>query len=869
MKKYFILFLAILSCNTPGKKETTQTTPRLTMEEAQWRKSKLSSIRYETLISLYEKSKSYSGSVTLFFKLVDNQRDIPLDFREGKVKRLFINKIEVKNVIHQGGKIILTKDLLKPGENKIAVDFDQNYSNSGVGLHKFVDPIDQNEYSYTQLEAYDGNRFFPMFDQPDLKSTFSLTVTAPKDWEVVSTSKVRETLKDTNVRRRWIFETSPRMSSYLLSLIAGPYFVWKSQYKDIPLRLLARKTLKQYVPSTELFQLTQNGFAFYEKYFNYPYPFKKYDQIFVPEFSSEAMENIAAVTFTEDYIKRGKATRDERLLVANTLLHEMAHMWFGNLVTMKWWNDLWLNESFASYMASLALAKSTQFEEAWLDFHDFKQWAYKEDQLITTHPIEAHIPSTEEAFSNFDGITYAKGASVLKQLAYYIGEEHFQKGVQKYFKKHEYENTDLNDFISALSEASKKNLQYWSELWLRQSGIDRISAKLNCDGDKLEDISLTIESDQTLKPHKVQVGFIYGDPKNLRVTKTRDVLLSEAKTTIKEDGPCPQLVYANLNDYDYVKVILDSDAVQILKNGIGGIQDDQLRLMLWNDLWAMVLDQKLSLAEYTEITKQNWDNEKNQKILNQIARTMVDSSSSVVFFWPASTPAEIEKRSELVRSLENQIFANLQKSKSVDLKLYWFDTFVRSVETLEGQQKLAEILTGKMFTLDIDRQWSAYLKLCIYNWEGIPTIERKLLAIDASDRAKNGVLGCKVARPLVDNKKDFFKKIVNESDRYSMDELKSILAMIFPRTQEKFKSDFKTDIYSFIRERIQKKDEEYQARVAATLAPTLCNRETNKELKSFIDSNSTLSPIVSRELKIAWQEDERCVKIGEATRARP
>ncbi len=848
----------------------TAAAPRLTQTEAQWRQSRISKVRYEPLISLYEKSKKYTGSVAISFSLNDNKNNIPLDFRDGKVKRLIVNKTDVKSIIHHNGKIILPKETLRLGENELVVDFEQNFTNLGVGIHKFTDPIDQNEYIYSQFEAYDGNRFFPMFDQPDLKATFNLTITAPNLWEVVSTTLPKSVLKDTNVRKRWIFETTPLMSTYLLSLHAGPFHVWKSQYKNIPLRLFVRKTLSRYVPSNDWFQLTKNGLEFYEKYFDYPYPFKKYDQILVPEFSSEAMENIAAVTFTEDYIKRGKTTREERLLIANTLLHEMAHMWFGNLVTMKWWSGLWLNESFASYMASLALAKSTQFEEAWLDFHEFKQWAYHEDQLITTHPIEASVHSTEDAFSNFDGITYAKGASVLKQLSFYLGERVFQKGVQSYFKKHQYQNTELADFIGALSEASNINLQSWATLWLQQEGIDRVYAKAICDGAVLREVSLDLKSDKKIKPHRLEIALINEDKGKLKVTNIVSSALIGSEVAVKDfkNIACPMMIYANANDNDYVKIILDENTVKILKTNIGRIHDDHLRLMLWNDLWQMVLDQKMALSDYAEMVKQNWDLEKNQKILNQIARSTVGPDSSVAFFWPASTSSEIERRTQIIRDFEIQIYDNFLKSKTQDLKLYWYDTLVHISETPAGLKLLANLITkDSSVSLDIDRQWAAYLKLCMYNWQDISLLEKKFLAKDSSDRAKNNVLACQVAKPIEDSKKDFLKTVLNEPEKYSMEQLKNVLGMMFPRSQKKFKQEFKSEIYSYIKERIQKRDEEYQARFTSSLVPTLCNEADNKELKNFIEGNKALSPIVSKELKIAWQEDERCVKISEMARA--
>ena len=340
--------------------------------------------------------------------------------------------------------------------NVVVVDADCRYSNTGEGLHRFVDPVDDETYLYSQFETADAKRMFACFDQPDLKATFDVRVTAPKHWKVISNGAtgVRGGHRKGGVHT---FATTPRMSTYLVALIAGPYADWNDAYSDehgeIPLGIYCRASLAPHMDAERLFTETKQGFGFYHKNFGLPYAFGKYDQLFVPEFNAGAMENAGAVTFLEDYVFRSKVTRASYERRAETVLHEMAHMWFGDLVTMTWWDDLWLNESFATFASVLCQAESTEYTEAWTTFATVeKSWAYRQDQMPSTHPIAADIPDLHAVEVNFDGITYAKGASVLKQLVAYVGLDHFLAGLRDYFQTHAFGNAGFSDLLVRAGE---------------------------------------------------------------------------------------------------------------------------------------------------------------------------------------------------------------------------------------------------------------------------------------------------------------------------------------------------------------------------------------------------------------------------------
>ena len=293
--------------------------------------------------------------------------------------------------------------------------------NTGEGLHRFIDPVDKAVYLYTQFEVADSRRMYAVFEQPDLKASFTFTVHAPAEWQVISNAPTPSQEPGSAGSATWRFPPTQRMSSYITALVAGPYHRIEEQYRSgdrvVPLSLYCRASLAEHLDADVIFEETRQGFEFFERVFDFPYPFEKYDQLFVPEFNAGAMENAGCVTHNEDYVFRSRVPEVAYERRAVTILHEMAHMWFGDLVTMTWWNDLWLNESFAEYASTLAAAEATKWQSAWTTFANTdKTWAYRQDQLPSTHPIAAEINDLEDVEVNFDGITYAKGASVLKLL---------------------------------------------------------------------------------------------------------------------------------------------------------------------------------------------------------------------------------------------------------------------------------------------------------------------------------------------------------------------------------------------------------------------------------------------------------------------
>jgi aminopeptidase N len=497
--------------------------------------------------------------------------------------------------------------------NVVVVDADCRYSNTGEGLHRFVDPVDGETYLYSQFETADAKRMFACFDQPDLKATFDLRVTAPEHWRVVSNATATSVLEKDGAGVH-TFATTPRMSTYLVALIAGPYAVWEDTYSDehgdIPLGIYCRASLAEHMDSERLFTETKQGFGFYHKHFGLPYAFGKYDQLFVPEFNAGAMENAGAVTFLEDYVFRSKVTRASYERRAETVLHEMAHMWFGDLVTMSWWDDLWLNESFATFASVLCQSEATEYTEAWTTFATVeKSWAYRQDQLPSTHPIAADIPDLAAVEVNFDGITYAKGASVLKQLVAYVGLEHFLAGLRDYFRTHAFGNATFGDLLAALEKASGRDLSNWGQQWLRTTGLNGLRPEFEVGADGSFARFAVTQSGAApgageTRVHRLAVG-IYDDDASGKLVRVHREELDVDGASTEVPGLVGvsrgKLILVNDDDLTYCSLRLDPQSLQTSLQRIADIAEPLPRTLVWSAAWEMTRDAELRARDFVSL----------------------------------------------------------------------------------------------------------------------------------------------------------------------------------------------------------------------------------------------------------------------------
>ncbi|MFD2364845.1 MULTISPECIES: aminopeptidase N [unclassified Arthrobacter] len=536
-----------------------------------------------------------------------------LDFIGAGVHSVFLNgrRLPVEDVVD--GSRIRLENLL--AENQVTVTGTALYSRSGEGMHRFVDPADGKTYLYTQYEPADARRVFANFEQPDLKATYTFHVMAPAQWEVASNgAEVKRTLLTSDPATAcWDFATTLPMSTYITAILAGPYFKAQDRWQatlddgthlDVPLALYCRASMADSFDTDHLFALTKKGLDFFNRLFDFPYPWGKYDQAFVPEYNLGAMENPGLVTFTESYVFTSRATDAQYQGRANTLMHEMAHMWFGDLVTMQWWDDLWLKESFADYMGTLGVDRATDWDTAWVNFaNKRKAWAYVQDQLPTTHPIVADIPDLEAAKQNFDGITYAKGASVLKQLVAYVGFDAFIAGSRAYFRKHAYGNTSLGDLLDALGEASGRDLAGWAQLWLQTSGISTLSLDIvpgTTDDDGVpagvaivQEATDPVTGREELRPHRLRVGSYDFDGSGALVRTgsiETDVVGARTELSRLAGHPRPALLLVNDDDLAYAKVRLDPESEATVRASLDRITDPMARALCWTALWNSARD---------------------------------------------------------------------------------------------------------------------------------------------------------------------------------------------------------------------------------------------------------------------------------------
>ena len=598
--------------------------------------------------------------------------------------------------------------------NELVVVAECVYMRTGEGLHRFTDPVDKETYLYTQFETFDAHRMYACFDQPDLKAAFTFTVDAPSHWHVVS-NMPSERVAGTE-SHVWKFEPTPRQSSYITALVAGPYYSVYDEHDGIPLGIFCRQSLAQHLDADEIFSITKLGFDFFHRTFDYRYPWPKYDQLFVPEFNAGAMENSGCVTFLEDYVFRSKVTDVSYERRAVTILHEMAHMWFGDLVTMRWWDDLWLNESFAEYVSTLATAEVTRWTNAWATFCNVeKAWAYRQDQLPTTHPIAADIPDIEAVSVNFDGITYAKGASVLKQLVHYVGREPFFRALRGYFRRHEYANTTLQDLLDALGEASGRDLSTWSKEWLQTAGVNTLRPTFEVSDDgvfrSFDVVQEAPEDHPTLRAHRLRVGLYDRTSEGLVRRKAVELDVVGSTTDVPElvGERKADLVLVNDDDLAYAKIRLDDLSLRTLLDHISELRAPLPRALCWYAAWDMTRDAEMRAGDFIDLVIAGVDQEvgvQNVQTLLQLARSAAD---------PYGDPGRAQERRrrlatkahDLMRSAEPGGDIQLAAMRSLALNAVDED----HLRLLEGLLDGSESVPG--LAVDAELRWALLSRLVV------------------------------------------------------------------------------------------------------------------------------------------------------------
>ncbi len=724
----------------------------LTRAEAQERAAIVATQRYEVALDLTTGAETFAAATTIHFTAAEGAATF-VDLIADSVERIELNGVEL-----DPAGLFADSRVQLPGlaaENTVRIESTQRYTNTGEGLHRFVDPADGEVYLYSQFEVPDSRRMFAVFEQPDLKATFAFTITAPARWKVVSNQPTPAPVAAGAMAgaqgadwaeqeiATWTFEPTPVMSSYITALIAGPYAEVRAELtsrdgRTIPLGVFCRESLSEYLDADYIFEKTREGFAFFEEQFDFPYPFDKYDQLFVPEYNMGAMENIGAVTFTEAYVFRSQVTDAMRERRVVTILHELAHMWFGDLVTMRWWNDLWLNESFAEYMSTLGVAEATEWTECWTTFvASEKSWAYRQDQLPSTHPIVAEIRDLEDVLVNFDGITYAKGASVLKQLVAWVGREPFMRGVHDYFVKHQFSNTELPDLMRELEAQSGRDLSEWTTKWLETAGVNTLRPVFELDADGAYR-SFAIEQTAvaeypTIRPHRIAVG-LYGTGADGAVRRIQrlELDIDGPRTEVPElvGVAQPELLLLNDDDLTYAKIRLDERSLETAAAKLGSVEDSLARALLWGTLWDATRDAEFPASRFVEIVLAHVGNESASTTLRTLLGQLLLSGASYVA--PERRAATLERVADALWRLA------VDAEPGSDRQFQFVKSFGQLAESDEQLDTVQGLFDGSLpldgLDIDTDLGWELLIALAAGGRATAAQIDARL----AEDRTASG-----------------------------------------------------------------------------------------------------------------------------------
>ena len=733
----------------------------LTRDEARDRRQLLDVSSYQVDLDLTRGEDTFIAASTVRFRSVSEGAATFIDLTAPGVREIALNGSPVSLDAFDGNRITLTG---LRAENELRVVAECAYSRTGEGLHRFTDPADGGVYLYTDLETFDAHQVYACFDQPDLKAAFELSVTAPAGWQVVSNTApdvADEPAPDG--ASRWHFPPAPVMSTYITAVVAGPYHRVQAEHDGIPLGIYCRQSLAEYLDPDEIFEVTRQGFDFYHQAFGVRYPFGKYDQVFVPEFKAGAMENAGCVTFLEDYVFRSRVTDFAREIRAETILHEMAHMWFGDLVTMRWWDDLWLNESFATWAAAAAQAEATRWTAAWTTFCQLhKAWAYQQDQLPSTHPISADIPDIAAVEVNFDGITYAKGAAVLKQLVAYVGRDQFLAGVRHYFSQHAWGNATLSDLLGALQESSGRELSGWSKQWLETAGVNTLRPDYQCDSDgvltEFAVLQSAPETHPVLRSHRIAVGLYDRTGGGLRRRRQIEADISGERTVLAElaGERRPDLVLVNDDDLTYAKIRLDQHSLATLISGIGEFTESLPAALCWAAAWDMCRDAEMAARDYVQLVLAGVDRGGDISVVQTLLRQAAAALRR--FADPAWRPAGREKAATLLLGLAEQA------APGSDRQLSYLQAFADVATRPDDLALLAGLLDGSAhmdgLAVDTELRWRLLRRLVSQGAAGTAEIDAEL-ARDATDTGQRRAATCRAAQPGAAAKEAAWQEIIS------------------------------------------------------------------------------------------------------------
>ncbi|MEW1644941.1 aminopeptidase N [Streptomyces sp. NPDC091219] len=725
----------------------------LTRDEAQTRARLLDVHRYTIELDLTTGEDTFdSRTVIAFTARADADTFVELKPAELRSVTLDGRPLDPEHLVENR----LPLPGLTAGEHELRVDASMRYSRTGEGMHRFTDPTDGETYLYTQLFMDDVQRVFAAFDQPDLKSVFDLTVTAPEGWTVLANG-ITEHLGE----GRWQAATTPLISTYLVAVAAGPWHSVRTEHRGLPFGIHCRRSLAPHLDADaeEILDLTRQCYDRYHEKFEEPYPFDSYDQAFVPEFNAGAMENPGLVTFRDEFIYRSAVTDTERQTRGMVIAHEMAHMWFGDLVTLQWWDDIWLNESFAEYMGYQTLTEATRFTDTWTDFGVVrKAWGYDADQRPSTHPVAPeNVDDTASALLNFDGISYAKGASALRQLVTWLGEKDFLAGINTHFARHKFGNATLADFIDSLASGTERDVHAWADAWLRTTGVDTLSPTVT----RADDSTYTLTVDRAgSRPHRIAVGLYDQDPGDTgRLTLRERLDLDVPQSEPQPLGKRPALLLLNDGDLTYAKVRFDPDSFDAVRTGLSGLPDPLTRAVVWNALRDAVRDGELPSSAYLDAARAHLPHETDLALVQGV---LAFASAQVTdrYLTPEARPVALATLTALCRDL----IRRTEDGSHADLRLIAVRHFIDVAahpDTIAAWLGEGTVPGGP--ELDPELRWRVLARLAVLGATDEPAIAAELER-DPSATGQEGAARCRAALPDPEAKRAAWEAMFTTDD---------------------------------------------------------------------------------------------------------
>ncbi|MEO7296891.1 MAG: aminopeptidase N [Candidatus Limnocylindria bacterium] len=743
-------------------------------------------------------------------------------------------------------------------ENELVAIAEFKYSKVGEGIHRFVDPADDAVYTYTEFGLFDANRAFACFDQPDLKAPMRIRVRAPESWTVISNGSGTQPEPGT-----WEFVETPPISTYLVVVVAGSYGTVHADHGPIRMGLQARRSLMPHLDQAELFEHTRNAFDYLHRFFDLAYPFGKYDQAFVPEFNMGAMENPGCVKFADEFVFRSRVTDAQRATRAEVIAHEMAHMWFGDLVTLRWWDDLWLNESFAEFMGILTAAEALGASHAWTDFcAKTKAWGYRQDELPSTHPLAADAPDTGAAFLNFDGISYAKGAGVLKQLAAWVGMDQFTQGLRAYVREHAYGNTTLADLLAALERASGRDLKAWSSEWLETAGVNTLRPESAAEDGAYTAFAVvqTASAEQpTLRAHRIAIG-LYDKSGDRLVRRERiEVDIAGAKTTIPAllGATVPDLLLLNDDDLTWAKIRLDERSLATVRDGwLSRIEESLPRALVWSSAWDTVRDAELPVGDYVDLALNSLPDEREivmaQDVLTKVRRA-IDALGH-----PDQRDSRLAALAATCRQLAGAA------APASDLQLAYARSYASAVADPDDVARVTGWLTARDvpdgLAIDPELRWLILRRLAVIGAIGEVEISEELER-DRTSTGSESAAGARAALPTPEAKAWAWDATVT-TDELSSTMVEAIVAGFWHPEQLDLAAPYVARYFDALPAIWRKRSAESASRITTSLFPRLSvSAETIDRVGDVLAGE--IDPTLRRALIEACADTERALRARE------